>query len=478
MALRIQNLSELTTVVTTPTGFLQLPTGTTSQRPELPAIGTIRYNTDTNMVEWYDGLFWQSIDYVERGAAEFVTPGTYTWIVPDKVYSVSVLCIGGGSAGIGNYGASTVVYSGGGGGFGYKNNIPVTPGQTITVVVGRGGTAADTSNSTGSGTYGAAGGDSYFIDRTTVCGFGAGASYAGGAYGSGGYPGAGGSYFGDGGSFGESGSSGSYTGTSGQPGPQGGSAGGYPGAKGGSAGGGGGGSSVYGATVTGATGGNGYRIPDNPTTGVYYAGSGGAYGGGGGGRWGGGRPGVGGNGASGAVRIIWSEREFPNIDASSNENLIADFEFTTPGTYQWVAPKDVYYVSVVCVGAGGGGSNTAYGTGGGGGGLGWKNNIPVTPGTAYTLQVGQGSTGAGQPSYFISTSTVAGFGGGINNNNTSNGPGGGYVGDGGGVGGNGAYYGGGGGAGGYTGNGGNGASSSDNGDPDNGLPGTGGGRLS
>jgi hypothetical protein len=54
------------------------------------------------------------------------------------------------------------------------------------------------------------------------------------------------------------------------------------------------------------------------------------------------------------------------------------------------------------------------------GGLGWKNNIPVVPGTNYTVFVGIGGTSAaygssngtaGQQSYFIDNTTVAGFGG-------------------------------------------------------------------
>ena len=39
----------------TATGGLQLPKGTTAQRPGSPATGQIRYNTDTNMFEGYDG---------------------------------------------------------------------------------------------------------------------------------------------------------------------------------------------------------------------------------------------------------------------------------------------------------------------------------------------------------------------------------------------------------------------------------------
>lgn len=151
--------------------------------------------------------------------------------------------------------------------------------------------------------------------------------------------------------------------------------------------------------------------------------------------------------------------------------------YTTPGTYQWECPDGVAYVHVVCVGGGGGAmySSTAVGayfSSGGGGGLGWKNNIAVTPGELYTVQVGAGglsfyntssdlSTNSGENSYFIDSNTVAGFGA---SGNTRSGWkfGGGYVGDGGGNGGDSApfvgssYLPGAGGAGGYSGNGGTG----------------------
>ena len=58
--------------------------------------------------------------------------------------------------------------------------------------------------------------------------------------------------------------------------------------------------------------------------------------------------------------------------------------FTTPGSYNWECPVGVTSVSVVCVGAGGTGG--AYG--GSGGSLAYKNNITVTPGTTYSIAVG------------------------------------------------------------------------------------------
>ena len=143
--------------------------------------------------------------------------------------------------------------------------------------------------------------------------------------------------------------------------------------------------------------------------------------------------------------------------------------YTTTGTYSWTAPAGVTSVSVVAVGGGGGGSTVWSGGGGGGGGLGWKNNISVTPGQSYTVVVGTGGVpspnttnagAAGGTSFFISTATVAGFGGGQGGPNSTafgGGYGGGYVGDSGGRGGNGAFQGswnfGGAGAGGYSGNG-------------------------
>lgn len=69
------------------------------------------------------------------GEVEFVTPGTYTFKVPLSVTRIHSCCIGAGAQGAtGNYGDEWV--GGGGGGLGWKNNIEVTPGEEITVVVG------------------------------------------------------------------------------------------------------------------------------------------------------------------------------------------------------------------------------------------------------------------------------------------------------------------------------------------------------
>lgn len=120
-------------------------------------------------------------------------------------------------------------------------------------------------------------------------------------------------------------------------------------------------------------------------------------------------------------------------------------EFTTPGSYTWVAPAGVTSVCVVCVGGGAGGSHTMDGVYSGG------------------------------DSYFINDTTVKGGGGpvgaaGIGVVYTST-----FVGDGGGAGGSGGWYFiGGGGAGGYSGSGGDGAGGNGSPTSGNGRPGTGG----
>ena len=127
------------------------------------------------------------------------------------------------------------------------------------------------------------------------------------------------------------------------------------------------------------------------------------------------------------------------------------------GTYAWTCPPGVTSVCVVCIGGGAGSQSATYTTPCGGGGLGWKNDIAVSPGKTYTVQVGRGgdylqaespTNGGGGTSYFIDTNTVYGGGGSFPTGGT-------YGGDGGGNGGSGSSYCGGG-AGGYSGAGGSG----------------------
>jgi hypothetical protein len=88
------------------------------------------------------------------GSALFSSPGTYCWTVPGGVTSVSVLAVSAGGNGRGGnckayrtacsyYGTGCYYLTnpglgGTGGALAWRNNIPVTPGSTIQVVVGSG----------------------------------------------------------------------------------------------------------------------------------------------------------------------------------------------------------------------------------------------------------------------------------------------------------------------------------------------------
>lgn len=124
-----------------------------------------------------------------------------TWVCPAGVTSVSVVAVGAGGGGNSGW-SGHVGYSGGmgggGGGLGWRNNISVTPGTSYTVVVGSRGIGGPSSLGSGGVSIGGAGGDSYFINRTTVLGVG-----GSGAINNTG--GAGGSFLGDGGGIGGTG---------------------------------------------------------------------------------------------------------------------------------------------------------------------------------------------------------------------------------------------------------------------------------
>lgn len=273
--------------------------------------------------------WWQP---TSAGQIVFDTPGTFQWTCPEDVFFVSVVCVGGGGGG-GGY-STWNNSAGAGGGLGWKNNIPVVPGQLYTVVVGAGGTVNAITRS----------GNSYFISEATVAGFGGGTPSAGfvglgpnpngwgGGFvgdggGCGGTTGTSGSSFGGGGAGGYSGNGGSNNGGSGQGG--GGGAGSYTSSTWGEGAGGGVGLLGQGANGAGGSNGAGGRGGSGGQDGRGGEGNGGNgntqqihggdYGGGGGGS---GTSGGGGNGGKGAVRIIWSGvteivRAFPSTNTGN-----------------------------------------------------------------------------------------------------------------------------------------------------------------
>jgi len=302
-----------------------------------------------------DSTDWMLFDTV-RGMAEphptlgemlDDVPGQKTWTVPAGVTSISVLCIGGGGGCVLYPSGTTGASGGGGAALGYKNNISVTPGQTITYNVGDGGKGAtNQSNSVPddviSGNYAQAGGYSWFNgtshgDAVCMAEPGAGAQNYNGGSGGGNYTGDGGGNGGTGGSndgshsywaFG--GGAAGYSGDGGNGGRW--QAGGAytPGASAGQGGGAGGGAGwanqcgtgVYGEGASGGIGqGGSGGFPQSAGQAGYYP-DGGKYGGGGSSH-GSGAASRANRGAQGAVRVVWSTdgstREFPTTNVQNTD---------------------------------------------------------------------------------------------------------------------------------------------------------------
>ena len=95
------------------------------------------------------------------GQQAYTTAGTYSWVAPAGVTSVSVVAVGGGGGG-----GSFAGGGGGGGELRYTNNITVTPGASYTVVVGAAGARGTTMNAPAKN--GGAGGNSYFSSTAVV----------------------------------------------------------------------------------------------------------------------------------------------------------------------------------------------------------------------------------------------------------------------------------------------------------------------
>lgn len=93
------------------------------------------------------------------GQAAYTTPGTYSWIAPSGITSVSAVVVGGGGSGYSSHDSN----GGGGGCLAFKNYITVVPGSSYTVYVGAGGAAPTPASATSNN-----GQQSYFIDASTL----------------------------------------------------------------------------------------------------------------------------------------------------------------------------------------------------------------------------------------------------------------------------------------------------------------------
>jgi hypothetical protein len=130
----------------TSTGYFDLPSGTTAQRPVSPATGMIRYNTSLSVYEAYLSSGWQAITTVP--------------------YNAEYLVVGGGGGG-GRLRAG----GGGAGGFRTATGFALTSGTSYTITVGGGG--AGSTVTTARGTNGS---DSVFSTITSTGGGGGGSA--------------------------------------------------------------------------------------------------------------------------------------------------------------------------------------------------------------------------------------------------------------------------------------------------------------
>lgn len=260
---------------------------------------------------WSDDVAFSTL--AASGQITYAVAGTYNFTVPPGVTSVCAVCVGGGGSGrLDNNSASS---GGSGGALCYMNDIPVTPGDVIPVVVGR----ADQSSSFGAWLTAGGGmssGATTTPGGTPVGGVGypggaARQSYsnrAGGGGGAGGYAGPGGVGSGNGASptagTGGAGGGGDDAIVSNQWGGGGGGVGlngiGDSGRRGDA-------DSSWGPIGGGGSGGsNGQGRFSRPDGGVYGGGAGGSFSSG----LAQGSPGIGGRGG---VRVIWGiGRSFPN----------------------------------------------------------------------------------------------------------------------------------------------------------------------
>lgn len=281
----------------------------------------------------------RTITIFESLQQAYTTAGSYFFTVPAGVTSICALVIGGGGCGAANISnGASASGAGGGGGLSWLNNIPVTPGEQLTIVVGAGGLT--------SANYRGQAGEASYIQRNSTnlvyAGGGGGGvgndgnfrpviEWIGGAGGSGGTsvdPSYGGGNGGNGGKGGNNswraggGGAGGYTGAGGAgsnvagsfvagSNGSGGGGGGGGGSDSSGVAGGGGGVGMYGQGADGAGGTNGSpngKGGSGGTTNPFLF-KGGLYGGGGAGSTGGAY----GVGSNGAVRIIWgSGRAFPS----------------------------------------------------------------------------------------------------------------------------------------------------------------------
>lgn len=157
-----------------------------------PRVGWSGYVQSKNAEYVWTGTAWAPMN---RGQQTFTSNGTFT--VPSNVSTIYVSAVAGGGGGGGSGSANSGVAGGAGGGgagqFVIKQAYTVTPGGTISITIGSGGTSGAAAGSGGgAGGDGGAGGNTVVGSLVTLSG-GGGGSHGNGTsgFGAGGPGGAG-----------------------------------------------------------------------------------------------------------------------------------------------------------------------------------------------------------------------------------------------------------------------------------------------
>jgi len=172
-------MAQLKNTTISDTGSLNLPAGTTAQRPASPSAGMIRYNTTINDTEYYDGSAWRPISDSNPEATGGTIVDTDIGGVPYRIHyftdtgnstftvskggEVEYLIVAGGGGGGANH-------AGGGGAGGLLSGTTTVTPQTYNITVGIGGATAPVSN----GPAASNGGNSSALGFTAIGGGGGG----------------------------------------------------------------------------------------------------------------------------------------------------------------------------------------------------------------------------------------------------------------------------------------------------------------
>jgi hypothetical protein len=160
----------------TSTGYFDLPSGTTAERPGSPTFGMIRANTSTGIPEWYDASSsaWKPFS---QGIS----------------YSTEYLVVAGGGGG-GGVGGSYAAGGGGAGGY-LADTLLASVGGSYSITIGAGGNGgtggqrgfngSDSSLSTLAVAIGGGGGGHNGVPSGISGGSGGGGTYSGGSAGAG-----------------------------------------------------------------------------------------------------------------------------------------------------------------------------------------------------------------------------------------------------------------------------------------------------